>query len=34
MTEQEIIEGNKLIAKFIGRDKSYDERDKIYHYDT
>ena len=34
MTQEEILEGNELIAKFIGRNKSYDERDRIYHYDT
>ncbi len=32
MKDQNIIDGNNLIAKFMGRDKAFDERDKIYHY--
>lgn len=32
--EKEISEGNKLIAEFMGRDKAFDPRDKVYHYDT
>lgn len=29
---QEQIEGNKLIAEFMGRNKAFDPRDKIYQY--
>lgn len=34
MKEQEIIEGNRLIAEFMKRDGAFDTRDKIYHYDS
>ena len=31
---KETIEGNELIASFMGRDNAHDPRDRIYHYDT
>ena len=32
LTDKLIVDNNKLIAEFTGRDKAYDERDRIYHY--
>lgn len=32
MSEQEILEGNKLIADFMGINRAFDPRDKIYKY--